>query len=86
MQPHRVECVEFFGGPLDGHVQMVSLPTDELNDVAAIPVNQDVIEVLSGRRSQPKGPATSIAIYVRQDDGVGGQYHYLRSSTPANTA
>lgn len=86
MKPHQVECVEFFGGPLDGHVQTVSRPSDELNDIAAIPVNPNIIEMLNGHRSRPKGRATSIAVYVRQDDGAGGQYHYLRSSTPANTA
>ncbi|MCA9266328.1 MAG: hypothetical protein R3E01_02440 [Pirellulaceae bacterium] len=82
MQTHRIEHVEFFGGPLDGHIHVVSLPTDELNDVAAIPVNQNVIEMLGGHRAQQKGPATSIAVYVRQDDRAGGQYHFLRSATP----
>ena len=84
--PLMEEVFEFFGGPLDGHVQTVSLPSDELNDVAAIPVNQHMIEMLSGHRWQPKGPATSIAVYLRQDDGAGGQYHYLRSSKPAKIA
>lgn len=81
---HRIERGEFFGGPLDGHVQTVSLPTGELNDVAAIPVNHNIVEMVSGRRPQPKGPATSIAVYVRQDDGGGAKYHYLRSATPSH--
>ena len=82
MRSYQVEHVEFFGGPLDGHIQEVSLPADALNDVAAIPVDHRIIETLSGQRTQLMTPATSIAVYVRQDDGPIPQYYFLQSATP----
>jgi hypothetical protein len=83
MDFNLVYHVEFVGGPLDGHIQPVSRPVEELNDLAAIPVNHNVVEKLSSRRSKPRRPATSIAVYIRQDGTADSCYRYLGPGAPS---
>ncbi len=65
--------VEFLGGPLDGH--KVFLPVTVLARRLALPVNQNVVEMLQGRRRGPPEPVTSVAIYGRRK--VAGGLHYV---------
>ncbi len=58
--------VEFIGGPLDGHVQGLSVTSDELSVMVAIPVSPGRLAALSGRPaylSEPRQPPTTIALY-----------------------
>jgi hypothetical protein len=77
--------IEFFGGPFDGHVQVVRLAVNNLASVVALPVSREIFQMLDGRPSDPNAPVTSEALY--QLDGAKNPpcYRFLRSLAPARS-
>jgi hypothetical protein len=77
--------VEFFGGPFDGHVQVVRLAVNNLASVVALPVSREIFEMLDGRSSDPNAPVTSEAHYQLDGGTSPPCYRFLRSLAPARS-
>jgi hypothetical protein len=73
--------VRYTGGPLDGHRERVPAVQSSLGDVIAIPVNGNLLAMLTGNRCGPKRPATSVAVYeLHVVEGLV-EYQFLGPST-----
>lgn len=67
--------VEFMGGPFDGHRQVVSLPPQELDEVALLPVGKVLALLYEDPAYQE---LTSIAVYELADTSCANpSYRYL---------
>ncbi|HTN76637.1 MAG TPA: hypothetical protein VL096_15360 [Pirellulaceae bacterium] len=55
--------VEFVGGPLDGHLQAITVPVHELNETATFPITRNLFRLLGRRSGGKPHPVTSVAIY-----------------------
>jgi hypothetical protein len=82
MKQSKVTLVSFLGGPFDGHAQTVSYPPEELNVIAVLPVNANILNWVSGVPLGPRRPATSLAIYALERDGEEISYLFLGPSAP----
>ena len=62
---NEVRCghVEFVGGPLDGLQEPITPLAAGGEPLLALPINSNVIQMVSTGRGGQKRPATSVAIY-----------------------
>ena len=67
--------VRFVGGPLDGHVQQLQVPEDQLVQQATFPINRNLFRLMSRHPAGKAHPVTSIASY--RLDRIEGEYQYL---------
>jgi hypothetical protein len=67
--------VKFVGGPLDGHVQQLQVPEDQLIDQATFPINRNLFRLMSRHPAGKPHPVTSIALYKLQKEA--GEFRYL---------
>jgi hypothetical protein len=75
--------IEFFGGPFDGHVQIVRLAANNLASVVALPVSREMLEMLDGRRpSDDNAAVTSEAMYQLDGGANSPYYRFIRSLAP----
>jgi hypothetical protein len=81
MSAFHPDVVEFLGGPLDGYSYVVS-PSQRLTRNAAIPVNQNVVDMMSGIEGRHQTRATSIAIYVLESTHHGWRYRFRGAAPP----
>lgn len=56
-------CLSFVGGPFDGHDQPLDVEREELQEVVAFPVNENVLRLLSGSARGAQRPVRSMAVY-----------------------
>lgn len=75
--------LEFVGGPLDGHVQQLLATTEELIEVAAIPINHNIFLMLDGKPRGPAKPPQTMAIYELRHSPKT-YYQFLQFRTPAS--
>lgn len=66
--------VKFVGGPLDGHVQQLHVPEDQLVEEATFPINRNLFRLMSRHPAGKPHPVTSIASYRLQR--MDGEYRY----------
>jgi hypothetical protein len=67
--------VRFCGGPLDGHVQKLQVPEEQLIESATFPINRNLFRLMSRHPAGKPHPVTSIASYkLSREDG---EYRYL---------
>lgn len=64
-------ALSFIGGPFDGHRQPIDCAQDELQELVAFPVNENVLRLLAGVARGAERPVRSMAIYRLE-----GQSHY----------
>ncbi len=74
--------VEFRGGAFDGHLQVVGLASDELNDIVMLPVNADLIESLAKTLKVARSTPTSVAVYELIERGSLPRYEFLGAVRP----
>lgn len=55
--------LRFVGGPFDGYCQAVDCSGDELQELVAFPVNENVLKLLAGVARGAERPVRSMAIY-----------------------
>jgi hypothetical protein len=82
MSASHPDVVEFIGGPLDGHVYVVSSPSERLASNAAIPVNQNMVDMMGGAEGGDQMRATSIAMYVLESTPHGWKYRFHGAAPP----
>jgi hypothetical protein len=81
MPVNRYE-VEFFGGPLDGVIQSITVPAEQLNALATYPINRNLFRLLNRRPSGKPHPVTSVAAYQLQRVGAKHCYFFLGAEAP----
>ena len=85
MFPEHLCRVEFIGGPFDGHVQNVRLAPHRLASIVALPVSEEIFQMLAGGPSDPHTPVTSEALYELDSAANRPCYRFLRSVAPLGT-
>ena len=71
--------LEFVGGPYDGHTEKVPLAVEKLTKRLALPVNENMFRILEGAPLGPKLRASSVAIYLLQQDEDEVKFQFCRS-------
>ena len=66
--------VRFIGGPLDGHVQSLQVPEDQLVEQATFPINRNLFRLMSRHPAGKAHPVTSIASYHLER--IDSKYQY----------
>lgn len=74
--------VEFVGGPLDGHQQTITVPVEELNEIATFPINRNLFRLLGRRPGGKPHPVTSVAVYRLECDAQGRRYRFAGAGSP----
>lgn len=77
MKSQQENAIEFIGGPFDGYRHQISFPASELTSAIIMPVNENVLRMLEGKRPGPKRPATSVAIYSLENEHGVLRYCYV---------
>lgn len=72
----RQVTIEFVGGPLDGFQQPVPPPTADCN-LLALPINVNVLRIVSGGTAGEKRKASSVAIYESTSSGRSYVYRFV---------
>lgn len=70
----RNRKVELVGGPFDGHRQSMRLSSKDRGEQLAIPVNENVFQLLAGESRGAQAPASSVAVYELRK--YKGKYRY----------
>jgi len=73
----HVSEIEFVGGPLDGLREVLHVTPDQVQDIAIIPINRNIVGAIIGVRFGPKSAATSAAIYALDLTAPRLRYHFL---------
>jgi hypothetical protein len=76
--------VRFVGGPLDGHLQSLQVPEDQLVEQATFPINRNLFRLMSRHPAGKAHPVTSIASY--RLERIDGAYQYSFESAVAPLA
>jgi hypothetical protein len=74
--------VEFLGGPLDGHQQLLAVPAAELNGVASFPINRNLFRLMGRRPGGKPHPVTSVALYRLEMQGERLVYRFQLAGSP----
>jgi len=74
--------VKFVGGPLDGHVQQLQVPEDQLIEQATFPINRNLFRLMSRHPAGKAHPVTSIAAYKLQKEAGEYRYFFEGASVP----
>lgn len=94
----KIDRVEFLGGPLDGLYRRLDIQSEELNDLAAIPISARLLlSLLTGNRNVQKSmelqrnamptqehPPSSIAVYELRKTDLVAQYRFLGAALPSD--
>ncbi len=81
MSAHRYQ-VEFHGGPLDGHFQTITVPVEELNEIATFPINRNLFRLLGRRPGGKPHPVTSVAVYRLECSAGNCCYRFSGAAAP----
>ena len=60
------QTIEFINGPLDGHVEILSIGAERMPESLACYISKNVFRLLDGRNYQHHFRITSVAIYKRE--------------------
>lgn len=74
--------VRFFGGPLDGHVQQLRVPQNQLVELATFPINRNLFRLMSRHPAGKPHPVTSVASYRLECVDEQYRYQFVGAVTP----
>lgn len=79
MRPHEFSQIEFVGGPLDGHVNELSLPFESLVLVETIPVRDKWFAPLLRLLGRTNNKSFALAVYELHFRNHQPFYSYIHS-------
>jgi hypothetical protein len=78
--------IEFIHGPLDGHIEILSIAAEQLPESIICYISENIFRLLDGRTEQHAYRITSAAIYKRQRRIKSWNYTFAAAIAPDQVA